>query len=170
MAYTLQLPNSDERVKMRSPLAVALLSLITLGIYHIVWWYKINREMSDYGRSRGRDLGQSPGLSTLALFPGGLIIIPALVTAWRGTQRVQGTARVSGREPLNGWIALILYIVFGLGWIAYLQFELNKVWRADAVPLPGEPAPPPLDDGMPPPLPADTVHGQSPHEPVNPEP
>lgn len=169
MAYTLQLPNSEHHVKMRNPIAVAGLSFITLGIYHIVWWYKINCEMRDYGRSRGRDLGQNPGLSTLALFPGGFIIIPALITAWRGTQRVQGTARVSGREPLNGWIALILYIIFGLGWIAYLQHELNNVWRGEGIPLPGEEPPPPIDDGMPPPLPAESAHSDAPTAPATPE-
>jgi len=154
MSYSLEIADSQDRVKVRSPVAVAVLSLVTLGIYHVVWWYKINRELRDYGRARGRDLGQSPGLSTLAVFPGGLIIIPALLTAWAGTKRVQGAARISKLEPLNGWIALILYIFIGIFWAAYLQSELNRVWRTEGGPLPGE-APRQLDDGMPPPLPSE---------------
>lgn len=156
MSYKLEIPNSRHGVKVRSPVAVAVLSVVTLGIYHVVWWFKINRELRDYGRARSRDLGQSPALSTLAVFPGGFIIIPALVTAWRGTKRVQGAARISNREPLNGWIALILYILIGIFWAAYLQSELNKVWRAEGIPLPGE-TPPALDDGMPPPLPSESA-------------
>jgi Domain of unknown function (DUF4234) len=169
MAYKLEIPDSRHLVKVRSPLAVALLSIVTLGIYHVVWWYKINRELRDYGRARGRDLGDSPALSTLAVFPGGLIIIPALVTAWRGTERVQGAARISNREPLNGWIALILFIVIGVGWAAYLQSELNKVWRTEGVPLPGETPPPALDDGMPPPLPSEPAQPSSSSAPLDPQ-
>ncbi len=160
MSYMLEIPDSRDRVKVRSPVAVAVLSLVTLGIYHVVWWYKINRELRDYGRTRGRDLGQNPALSTLAVFPGGIIIIPALITAWRGTKRVEGAARISSLEPLNGWIALILYIFIGIFWAAYLQSELNKVWRAEGVPLPGEAAPR-LDDGMPPPLPSEPTRTPS---------
>ncbi len=140
-------------MKVRNPLA--LLACVTLGIYWVVWWYKINRELRDFRRARGRDLGDSPALSTLAVFPGSIVIIPHLVTAWRGTQRVQGAARVPGQEPLNGWIALLLYWFIGIAWMAYLQSELNKVWRTEAVPLPGQAPLPALDDGMPPPLPAE---------------
>jgi len=31
-----------------------------------------------------------------------------------------------------------------------MQSELNKVWRAEADPLPGEPAPPAIEDSLPP--------------------
>jgi hypothetical protein len=51
------------------------LSIITLGIYHLVWWYKINRELRDYSAAAGAPLGNSPLLSLLALFPGGILIM-----------------------------------------------------------------------------------------------
>src|SRR5947207_2632155 len=127
MAYELQIRNTQERVKIRSPWAVALLPIITLGIYHLVWWYRINREMRDYGRAKGYDLGQNPTASLLALFPGGIIIVPALISYWRGTKRVQGAARIAGQEPPSGWIALILYLLIALGFYAYLQVSLNDV-------------------------------------------
>lgn len=149
MAYELQIRNSDARVKIRNPWAVALLPIITLGIYHLVWWYRINRELRDYGRSKGYDLGQNPTNSLLALFPGAFIIVPPLVSYWRGTKRVQGAARVSGREPVNGWIALILYLLIALGFYAYLQLSLNEVWRAEADPLPGHAPAPQLEGQMP---------------------
>ena len=150
MAHELQIRNSEERVKIRSPWAVALLPIITLGIYHLVWWYRINRELRDFGRAKGYDLGQNPTNSLLALFPGGLIIVPALITYWRGTKRVQGAARVGGKEPVNGWIALILYLLISLGFWAYLQVSLNDLWRSEADPLPGAPSPPQAPDPMPP--------------------
>jgi hypothetical protein len=139
MAEELRLNDSDALVKVRSPWAVALLPFITLGIYHLVWWYRINREMRDYGRARGHDLGRNPTNSLLALFPGSLIVVPALVSYWRGTNRVQASARVGGREPVNGWIALILFLLISPAYWAYLQASINQVWLAEAAGLRGEP-------------------------------
>src|SRR5690348_11275148 len=150
MAYELEIRNSDERVKIRSPWAVALLPIITLGIYHLVWWYRIHQELRDYGRSKGYDLGQKPMNSVLALFPGSVIIVPALITYWRGTKRVQQAARIGGQQPLSGWIALILYLLLAPAFWAYLQVALNELWRTEADTLPGQaPLPEPVD-AMPP--------------------
>jgi hypothetical protein len=132
MADELKISGTESTVKVRNLWAVALLPIITLGIYYIVWWYKVNKEMQEFGDARGHDLGQNPVNSLLALFPGFLIIVPPLVSFWRGTQRVQDTSKVAGQEPLNGWIALILYLLLGLVFPAYLQNSLNKVWEAEA--------------------------------------
>jgi hypothetical protein len=153
MAYDLRIRQSEYPVKHRSPWAAALLPIITLGIYHLVWWYRVNREVADFGRARGYDLGDNPTLSLLAVFPGGLIVVPALVSYWRGTKRMQAAQRVSGQEPMNGWIALILFLVISIGLWAYMQSELNKLWRAEAEPLPGQPAPPEIGEAMPPRMP-----------------
>jgi hypothetical protein len=150
MAHELQIRSTQNRVKIRSPWAAALLPIITLGIYHLVWWYRVNRELRDFGRAKGYDLGQSPMASLLALFPGGIIIVPALITYWRGTKRVQGAARISGKEPPSGWISLILFLVISLGLWAYLQVSLNDVWRSEADVLPGQGPLPALPDALPP--------------------
>ena len=93
MAYEMKIRGTEQEVKVRNPWAVALLPIITLGIYHLVWWYKINKELKAYGEAKGYDLGQNPTNSVLALFPGGIIVIPALITYWRGTKRVMGASR-----------------------------------------------------------------------------
>jgi hypothetical protein len=155
MAYEMQLRQSQDRVKVRSPWAAALLPYVTLGIYHLVWWYRINRELRDYGKAKGYDLGQNPTNSLLALFPGGIIIVPALVTYWRGTKRVMGASRLGGQEPLNGWIAIILFVLISPAMWAYVQVSLNNLWQAEADALEGAPAPPAPSDQMPPPLPPD---------------
>jgi hypothetical protein len=110
----------------------------------------INRELRDYGKAKGYDLGQSPANSVLALFPGGIIIVPALISYWRGTKRIQGAARVAGQEPISGWIALVLYLVIAPVFWAYAQVSLNEVWRSEAAPLPGEAPPAAPADPMPP--------------------
>jgi hypothetical protein len=152
LAYEMNIPNSDHQVKVRNPWLVVLWSLITLGIYHIVWWYKINKELKAFGESRGYDLGQNPVNSLLALVPGFIIIIPPLVSYYRGTKRVQGAQALAGREPINGWIALVLYLFIGIAFPAYLQVGLNSVWRQELSPAPGQDAPPAAGDPMPPKL------------------
>jgi hypothetical protein len=150
MAYEMKIRGTEHEVKVRNPWAVALLPIITLGIYHLVWWYKINKELKAYGEAKGYDLGRNPTNSLLALFPGALIVIPALVTYYRGTERVQGASKIAGREPVNGWIVLVLYLLLAPGMWFYLQSSLNEVWEREAEPLPGQEAPPAPSDAMPP--------------------
>lgn len=154
MAYEMKIRGTQNEVKVRSPWAVALLPFVTFGIYSIVWWYKVNKEMKAYGEAKGYDLGQNPTNSALALFPGGIIVIPALITFWNGTKRVQGASKLAGKEPINGWIVLLLYLFISPGMFAYMQVALNHVWETEADPLPGQPAPP-VSDSMPPRLPDD---------------
>ena len=137
MAYEMKIRGTEHEVKVRSPWAVALLPIITLGIYHLVWWYKINKELKAYGEAKGYDLGQNPTNSLLALFPGGIIIIPALITYWRGTKRVQGAS--ANRRPRAGQRLdrAVLYLFIAPGMWAYLQVSLNHVWEQEAEPLPG---------------------------------
>jgi hypothetical protein len=64
-----------EQYKIRNIVGVWLgLPLITLGIYHFVWWYKINNEARRYLR----DVRISPGLSLLAILVGWLLIVPSV--------------------------------------------------------------------------------------------
>jgi hypothetical protein len=139
MADEKTIRGTQHEVKVRNLWAVALLPFVTLGVYHLVWWYRINREMRDYGEAKGVDLGQNPTNSLLAFFPGGLIVVPALVSLWRGTKRAQDASGVAGQEPLSGWIALILYIILAPAVWAYIQSSLNAVWEAEADPVTGRP-------------------------------
>ena len=133
MADQIVIAGSSDIAKKRNPLGVFALSIITIGIYLIFWWYFVNKEMVKLGRARGTtELGASPGLSALALFPGSLLIVPPLVSYFRGVKRMQAAARITGAEPANGWIALILFLLLGIAFPPYLQSCLNKVWDAQA--------------------------------------
>ena len=134
MADEKTIRGTEYEVKIRSVWAVALLPFITLGIYNLVWWYRINRELRDYGQAKGVDLGQNPTNSLLAFFPGSLIIVPALISLYRGTQRVQSASETAGKEPLNGWIALILWFFISPALWAYIQSSLNALWESEADP------------------------------------
>ena len=132
MAEEVQIPGSGARAKIRSPWAPALLPFVTFGIYALVWYYRINREMSDLGRARGTDeLGHGPLTSLLAVTLGALIIVPAVVSTVRTAQRIQAAQRLCGvAQTLNGWLALVMIIILPPVFYAYEQAELNKVWRS----------------------------------------
>jgi len=144
-----RISGSTATFKVRSPVWVGVWSLLTLGIYSVVWVYKTAREVSEYGKTKGYDLGQKPLNTGLAVFPGGLIIVPAIIALVRHTRRVQQAERLAGRtEVLNGWLALILYLVLSPIYFSYVQSELNKVWAAEGAPVTGGGAelPPRLPD------------------------
>jgi hypothetical protein len=141
MAEVVQIAGAGSTAKIRNIIAVPVLAVITLAIYLVCWWYFINRELADLGRARGTDeLGDSPTKSTLALFPGALVIVPALWTTVTTFQRVQAAQRLTGVAPLNGWIGLVLYLVFSPAFYAYMQSGLNGVWRAQAAEPAAQPA------------------------------
>ena len=159
MAEELQIPGAGSTAKIRNPLGVIGLTLITLGIYFFFWWYFINREMKDVGQARGADLGDSPGKSVLAVTLGALIIIPALVSEWTTSGRIQRTQETLGVErSASGPVIFILLLLISPVGLWYAQSELNKAWERQAS---GGPAGLPATDATaaappPPPAPAET--------------
>ncbi|MEO8899791.1 MAG: DUF4234 domain-containing protein [Candidatus Dormibacter sp.] len=126
MATTVVIGNGS--YKRRNPLAVWIgLPLMTLGIYHFVWWYRIN----DEARRFLDDPTIRPALSVLALIPGFILIVPPFVTIWNTTDRVARMQERAGQpggraSPL---IAVLLAFVFSLH-LLYIQMALNQVWDA----------------------------------------
>lgn len=137
MAEELRIGSAN--VKERSPLGVWLLIVVTLGIYGLVHWYKINREMRDYSQEAGAPLGNDPTASLLALFPGGILIVPAIWTWVTTTQRAQAVRRLAADGPTEV-PSLFLGVLLGFIYATnhpYLQSSLNATWRmAGATPLP----------------------------------
>jgi hypothetical protein len=137
MADRVQIDGGPGTAKIRHPVAVAALAFVTLGIYFLYWWYQVNREMVDSGRARNADgLGDNPWLSLLAMFPGGLVIIPPFFSIYNGVQRIKRAQEITvGTVTMNGWIVVGLYAgslivgVAGLIVPGYIQDELNKAWR-----------------------------------------
>ncbi len=183
MAEEIQIGGTGSTAKIRNPLGVVGLSIITIGIYYVFWWYFINREMRDLGRARNTDLGQNPTNSVLAITLGALIIVPAIVTLWTTSGRIESSQEAVGIDRrASGPIIFILLLLIGPVGLWYAQSELNKVWEADrsgaggALPQPeaaGEPAgtPPPPP---PPPAPEAPARGaeapaQGPEAPQGPQ-
>jgi len=132
MAQSVQIAPGSGFAKMRNPWGVLGLSLITLGIYYWFWWYFINREMKDYGNANNVDLGQSPGISVLAITLGAFVIIPPFVSIWRTGRRMERTQRTAGVSGGSGPLFFVLHLIPIVSLFApvYMQTELNKAWRA----------------------------------------
>src|ERR1700722_9839949 len=98
--------------------------LITLGIYHLVWYYKINREARDFDEN----IDVKPELSLLAVLIGWIIIIPPFVSIYRTGERIAQMQEDAGMErSCSGLIGLVLAFFAGL-YTLYYQYELNRIW------------------------------------------
>jgi drug/metabolite transporter (DMT)-like permease len=112
--------------KRRNPWGVFGLAVITLGIYYVVWWYKINNEMRNYG------VQNSPAKATLAITLGALIIVPLFVSFYNTAERIKKTQEKSGaQERIIPVLALLLYIVVNVFALPYYQSQLNKAWDVE---------------------------------------
>ena len=98
--------------------------ILTLGIYHLVWYYKINREARDFDDK----IEVNPTLSLLAVLIGWIIIVPPFVSIYRTGERIAQMQEDAGLErSCNGWIGLVLSFFASLHSL-YYQYELNRIW------------------------------------------
>ena len=127
MDSTSTAPRQGLTGKRRNPFLVWLVwPIITLGIYHLYWWYKIN----DEARRLDPSIAVNPVVSLLALFPGGLVIVPAFVTVYRTGDRIRSMQRAAGIAPsVMPIIGLLLMFVLS-SYSLYYQFSLNGIWSA----------------------------------------
>lgn len=98
--------------------------ILTLGIYHLVWYYKINREARDFDEK----IAVEPTLSLLAVLIGWIIIVPPFVSIYRTGERIAQMQEDAGMErSCNGWLGLVASFFFSLHAL-YYQYELNRIW------------------------------------------
>jgi hypothetical protein len=132
----------------RDALGVAVLSIVTFGIYFFYWYYKVNDEARRYLR----DDAINPVVALLAVLVGWMLIVPPFVSGYRTAERVLRMQQRAGAGPaMSPPIALILQLFVGFVYPWYLQDGLNAAWDAaragsqDLAPLPpgAPPLPPP---------------------------
>ena len=133
MATEVVIEGSSANAKIRNPLAVVALTLVTLGVYALFWWYFVNRELRDFGRAKGTDeCGTSPGTSLAALAIGWIVIVPPFVSVFKGFKRMNAASRLAGSgDGFDAGLGLLIWIFISPIAIYLFQMNLNKVWKAN---------------------------------------
>jgi hypothetical protein len=113
--------------KRRNPWGVWALGAITFGIYHLVWYYKVNNELRNYGEN------VDPTLALLAVVLGWIIIVPPFVSFYRTAQRIYNVQERAGAGermiPVLGLILWFFHVAVSFA-PTYYQSQINKAWGA----------------------------------------
>lgn len=131
----------------RSPLGVLGLTIITIGIYGLYWFYKVNQEIRDY--TSDQTIG--PTRSLLAVIPGALLIVPPFIAYYNTATHLAKMERQRGiANEVSPALVVILGLVIWLAMGAYVQEHLNRVWDSASTATVGvgagqtPPPPPPI--------------------------
>lgn len=143
--------------KNRNPLGVMFLSVITLGIYWLYWYYTVNDEI----RTHEPQVRCSPGVALLAQF----VPFANFVSHYNTATRVQRMELADGAtSTISPLVTFLLLWFIGIGYIVQIQSHLNAHWDAHrfaftrmerqamlgAAPLPVPPVPAPALPPAPP--------------------
>ena len=111
-------------MKRRGSVAVWIgLPLVTLGIYQLVWYFKIHKELQQFDRRQ--DL--SPGGSVCVLIFLGWTLIAPLISFHNTGKAIANAQRAAGLPvTCSPATSTFLVFVFGLN-VWYMQRELNLV-------------------------------------------
>ena len=108
--------------KVRSPLVVILLSLVTLGIYSLYWQYASFKEMKAYSAE-----GIGGGLGLL------FAILLGVVNVFLLPHEIGNLYAQEGKPAPVSWVTgfwVLIPIVGGIIWIVKTQGRLSEFWEA----------------------------------------
>ncbi len=140
----------ERSYRVRRPLGVFALSVVTLGAYWLYWYYAVNDDV----RMFLRNYSIRPLVSTLAivglflaapiavlavltevwwlLAVAVLLVLVAFVGFFHTGRRVVTAQEQAGVEPSSAGLALALYVFAGFFGGSYLQAGLNRAWTRAA--------------------------------------
>ena len=115
--------------QQRGPWFVALVGLVTFGIYLLYWAYKTGEETKNYS---GEGLG---GAVWLILWLFISIVMIFLIPSEVGKMY----AKEGKTPPVTGWTGLwaLIPLVGYFIWIIKIQNALNAFWASKGAPAPG---------------------------------
>jgi hypothetical protein len=116
------MPAQGELGQPRGVLFVILISIVTLGIYHLYWTYKSFEELK---RHTGEGIGGVLGLVIALVFaPVNWFVLPSEIgKLYRGDGQP---------GPMTGWTGLWLFLplIGFFVWTAKVQGALNRYWKS----------------------------------------
>lgn len=122
MSITMQMKRPGLRVE---PAIVLLLSIVTCGIYYLIWMYRVSSEVQEA-------LGEpdtSPALDVL------LTVISCYLYSifwdWKVAQKIARIQENCGIKSENNGILYLILNFVGLGMVTplFIQQNLNDIWR-----------------------------------------
>jgi hypothetical protein len=108
----------------RNPLLVLVLSIVTCGIYQIVWSYLVSEEIN-------RAAGEKK-IDPIIFFLLGIICFPLIFIGWykidEALFELNNRAGLPANKNFVTWLLLCLLGVGGLFMIYQVQEQLNVLW------------------------------------------
>ena len=134
-------------MKFRGPVVVWFLwPILTFGIYHLVWYYRIHKELKRYDRIQ---YGLSPWGSTLVMLFLGWTIVAPLISYYNTGEAIAKAQRRAGLPATCSPVAsMLLWFVFGLN-VFYIQRQLNLIVNEYPFAQKGQEVPLPAADYVP---------------------
>ncbi|MEM4166059.1 MAG: DUF4234 domain-containing protein [Candidatus Bilamarchaeaceae archaeon] len=112
----------------RSFLFVLLVSILTLGLYWLYWFYKTNDEVKNYAR-----LNSSPILRLLGLIFFSWLFVPGIYVIYLWLKDVKEVAEkrsIDAPSPLLNSLLFFVVPFWGLYVTYRVQATLNNLWDA----------------------------------------
>jgi len=112
--------------KPRRVLLIIVFSIITFGIYGLVWVFKTFEEMKLFS---GKGVGGWIGLL--------LDLVIGFVVPFEMSSEVGKLFAADGKEsPVSGWTGcwILLPLVGGIVWLCKTQWALNRFWESKGAP------------------------------------
>ena len=129
----------------RNPLGVLGLMFITLGIYFLYWYWKVNEDVQAFEG----DETMSPTRSLMAMIFGWILIVPPFIAMYNTAVHIRTAEDRRAVQPqLEPGLVIVLMFLFSIGNGVYIQEHLNRIWdrgaSAGALPAASPPPIPPM--------------------------
>ncbi len=112
----------DSLGKDRSPASVLGLSIITLGIYYLVWYHHINAEI----RRHDPDIKVTPGWAVVA----SLVPLANIISGYSTAARIRQMQLDDGQtNTISPVVALLLMLFLGIGYPLYVASQIREHWH-----------------------------------------
>jgi hypothetical protein len=115
----------EQSIFLEDPTKVWVLTLVTFGIYGIIWYHKVQEELGRWSNGR---IEVNPTNSVLAITLGVCACLIPTFMSYAGTaERVSQAQQMAGLQPratAGGFIGRMFLASFGIYW---MQEQLNEL-------------------------------------------
>ena len=113
------------------------LSFVTLGIWYLVWYYRLCRDLNDLSHEFDEPrLRNDPAWNLAAVSVGGWLIVPPAISWLRTFRRIAVAEEAVGsdmhlRIPV-AFVLVVLGYIFAPFEILIVQAHINRIWEKDS--------------------------------------